>query len=206
MYPALKKALWDEIDAALAATWRAKPSGKATRSRAYALAKAPVTPYLVVEYGDFAGGRFSLLLALGNGAAPGTDTNYSGVLACPAPGAVCLVDAALLEPGCGPVSIPLEWHVPPRERVLEALAIDDARPVLESLGVTADERHHMLSLEILQAFGVAIRPDDYRLPAATRGRPAGPLGARDGEDHRPGRRMRCLTPVSLPHPATKDHR
>lgn len=162
MYPALKKALWGEVDAAIAAAWNARPSGKAVRSRAYALAKGRVAPYLVVEFNDFAGGRFSFLAALGNGAAPRADTIYSAELACPEPGAVCLVDAALLEPACGTLSVPLDWLVPPRERVVEALQLDEARPVLEALGVTADERHHMLSLEILEALGVPIHADDYR--------------------------------------------
>jgi hypothetical protein len=109
-------------------------------------------------------------VALGNGAVPDAGTIYSAALSCPGPGTACLVDAALLEPACGPLPVALDWQTPPRDRVAEALRIDEARPVLEALGVTADERHHMLSLDILETLGVTIRPEDFH-PVVERFRP-----------------------------------
>jgi hypothetical protein len=83
---------------------------------------------------------------------------------------VVLVDSYfLLDSQCA-IEVDLDWQTPPMERILEALSIATARPYLETLGVTEKERHHLLSFDILEAFGVRIFPIDYE-PLVERVRP-----------------------------------
>lgn len=161
MYPPLKKAIWSLIDTAIAHRFGARPLNRAMTRRAFLLRRTEVSAYLVVEFDDFAGGRFSFLGALARGAKPDARTTYAATLQCPAPGEVRLAEfEGLGETGCA-VHIASDWLTPPAARVRDAFALPTAHPYLEALGVSEESGHHLLSFGILEAFGVQIRERDY---------------------------------------------
>ena len=162
MYPPLKKAIWREFDIAVADHFGIKPTSRAVTRRPYRFDRSHVTPYLVGQFHGTAGGRFSFLAALGRGAEPDSSTNYAEKLECPRPGQVVLVDSYLVLDRLCAFEVDLDWQTPPAKRILEAFAIESAKQYLQILQVTENERHHLLSYEILEAFGVPIQPNDFQ--------------------------------------------
>ena len=156
LYPPLRNALWNEVDAAIEASLGLEPIRKGKSSRVFQLADLRVRPFLVIEFQDFAGGRFSFLGALGSSATPNGRTPYSAKLRCPGQGEVCLVGGEELEGSCGPVAVDPDWQTPPKELIRDALKLESAQAVLMGLGVTESQRHHLLSFEILDALGIQV--------------------------------------------------
>ena len=161
VYPALKKAIWQEIDAAVLRRFHAKPLSRSLFRRAYKLSCGDIVPYLVAEFSDLAGGRFSFLGALGAGASPSSSTVYAAELTCPDHGEVCLVDGSELVTEQCLVCLELGWHTPPKQLVLQALRNGQHQSILDTLGVTESEGHHLLNFELIEAFGVSISEGDY---------------------------------------------
>jgi hypothetical protein len=156
----LKQRLWSEIDRTLLAEFRCRPRRRSTVWRLYPIA-SPSNPFVTVDASDRGAGAFVFRYGRSDGGHP-TQTDVASFPAVPRdyPDFVYVEGESLGLPD-GRVAIDFEWLTPPARLVADAMTIPSALPVLDQLGVTATDNHHLLSVGILEAMGVGIPQDVF---------------------------------------------
>jgi hypothetical protein len=163
VYKLLKNKLWHRIDSSFAHRLELRPQRRGSDYCIYN-ARTKNSVFVTATYGETAGGHFSFNAGLSFGTFPTeVDAAEDGVTE-PLPGSHVYVRGETC--GLPPAHfwVELDWQTPSKNLVEEALRSPTAKPILAQLGVTRDERHHMLSYGIIESLGLKI-PDSEFEPA-----------------------------------------
>lgn len=163
MYKPLKDHLWKIADRTILQELRMQPKRASGDFRVYLLAgkKNNRVVFITAEYEEIAGGHFSLAGGLSAGRFPSKDDVPSSPFRKPGQGEYIFLTTERSGFPRADFWIDLEWQVPSRDLVFHALKQPSAQSTLRDLGVTRDERHHLLSYGILSALGVKIPDSEF---------------------------------------------
>jgi hypothetical protein len=160
MHKYLKKRVWQLIEDRLSLM-----SFRAVKRRTdwvlFRGTAADENQFLVGEFFDLAGGKFALYIGLSFGDYPSPGQSPNVTLGEDPGRDFVMVKADSVGFPHALLSIELDWQTPSADLVNQALMLEIAKPILATLGVSSEARHHLLSHEVLEAFGVIIPDSEF---------------------------------------------
>jgi len=161
MHKTLKKILWRRVDRAFESRFLFKPRKRGANWRLYTAGKADDMVFVTVEYFDTAGGKFSVCGGASRGGLPEKEDVPAKRYVEPPLGGYTLVSAQSFGLPAALIEVELAWQTPSRSLIEAAFRHSDAKLLLAQLGVTLQERHHLLSYGILESVGLEIPEREF---------------------------------------------
>jgi hypothetical protein len=161
MHKKLKVRLWREIERMLGKQLGLRPRLKSANWYVFSRTIRPPCAFVAAEFTDVAGGRFAFYFGVADRDLPKAPEVPERTYHAPVAGGLTMVDAEALGARHALAYVELAWQTPSMELVHRALAIESARSVLKTLGVTRDSGHHLLSHGVIEAIGVEVSDREF---------------------------------------------
>lgn len=160
VYKLLKNRLWRLIDSSFAQRFELRPRRRGSVYRIYSTGSKN-SVFVTAAYGETAGGHFSFNAGLSLGTFPAQVDTAEDIVTVPLPGRHIYVRSEACDLPPSHFWVELDWQTPSQNLVEEALRSPTAQPILGQLGVTRDERHHLLSYGIIESLGLKIPDSEF---------------------------------------------